>query len=193
MTLVLTDMIHHGQVRACYYHPTDPRLCVKVALQKKHNKLLKKEIRYNEKFQQTIGPYVTRYYELIQTNYGLGLTCDLVTDTPGNTLSPRLKDWLEAGRTFTPELLTQFQDFFERLLKYELWFYDFNIENFLIQKQGDKLRLVFVDTKSLNRNNSWSFLKLEYVIPFLAKIRMKRRIRRFYTGYELEIPNVFLN
>lgn len=182
-------MIHHGRVRACYYHPDNPQLCVKVALQKKHNKLLQKEIDNNELFQKTLSSYVTRYYELVPTNYGLGLISDLITDTPTNTLSLRLRDWLKIHKSISPELQEQFQDFFKRLLKYKLWFYDFNNENFLVQKQGDKLRLVFVDTKSLNRNNSWSFFKLEYIIPTLAKIRMKRRIHRFYKVHHLGVPN----
>ena len=188
MTLILKNMIHHGQVRACYYHPEDPQLCVKVALCKKHSKLLKKEIESNEVFQKTLSPYVTPYYGLVPTNYGLGLVSELITDSPTNTLSPRLRDWLKIHKTISKELLPQFQDFFERLLKHNLWFYDFNDENFLIQKKNNNLRLVFVDTKSLNRNNSWSFLKLEYVIPALAKIRMKRRIHRFYESHGIKIP-----
>ena len=189
MTLILKNMIHHGRVRACYYHPEKPHLCVKVALCKKHNNLLKKEIDNNELFQKKLSPYVTSYYGLVPTNYGLGLVSELVTDSPTNTLSPRLCDWLKINGHISQELKAQFQDFFERLLKHKLWFYDFNDENFLIQKNNKNLRLVFVDTKSLNRNNSWSFLKLEYLIPILAKIRMKRRIHRFYKLHELKLPS----
>ena len=191
MTLVLKDMIHHGRVRACYYHPENPRLCVKVALNPKHTNLLKKEIKYNELFQKFLTPYVPAYYDMVKTNQGPGLISDLITDEETGTLSPMLRDWLCINRHLSPELLAQLQDFFERLLKHHLWFYDFNDENFLVQKKNGKLQLLFVDTKSFNRNNSWSFMKLEYVIPTLAKIRMKRRIQRFYRMHKLPVPTCF--
>ena len=123
--LILKDMISHGSVRACYYHPTDNRLCVKVALRKKHNKLLQKEIKNDALFRKTIRQYTPRYYKLVQTNKGLGLTSDLIYDDD-NRLSPRLSDWLRQGKSLTKEITAQFDDFFTRLLKYKLWFYDFN-------------------------------------------------------------------
>ena len=188
--LILKDMISHGRVRACYFHPTNNNLCVKVALRKKHNKLLQKEIRNNTLFRKTIGPYVPRYYKLINTNKGLGLTSDLIYDDD-NRLSPRLRDWYKVHNDLGPDIMRQFNDFFSRLLKYHLWFYDFNNENFLIRTHNGRHYLYFVDTKSLNRNNSWSTLKLEYLIPSLARHRMLRRIRRFYRSYHKSIPSQF--
>ena len=188
--LILKDMISHGRVRACYFHPTHNKLCVKVALKKRHEKLLKKEIDNNALFRKAIGPYVPRYYKLIQTNKGLGLTTDLIYDD-NNHLSPRLKDWTEQQKPLTKEIMRQFDDFFARLLKYHLWFYDFNHENFLIRTWNGHHHIYFVDTKSLNRNNSWSTLKLEYICPFLARRRMLRRIRRFYTSHGQKIPIQF--
>ncbi len=180
--LILKDLISHGRVRACYYHPKNNRLCVKVALKKTHNKLLKKEIKNNRLFQKTIDPYVPRYYKLVQTNKGLGLITDLVYDDD-NRLSPRLTDWVRSGKKITKEMVAQFDDFFTRLLRYKLWFYDFNNENFLIRTHKGKQYVYFVDTKSLNRHNSWSTLKLEYFLPFFARRRMQRRIQRFYAMY----------
>ncbi|MBQ3695786.1 MAG: hypothetical protein II938_02305 [Alphaproteobacteria bacterium] len=188
--LYLKDLISHGRVRACYYHPLHNKLCVKVALNKKHSSLLQKEIKNNELFKKTIGAYVPRYYKLVKTNKGLGLTTDLIYDD-NNRLSPRLKDWLKQQKPLSQDIMSQFDDFFSRLLKYQLWFYDFNDENFLIKTHKKRHYLYFVDTKSLNRNNSWSTLKLEYVIPFLARRRMLRRIRRFYTAHHKPIPQQF--
>lgn len=182
--LILKDMISHGRIRACYYHPKDNRLCVKVALKPKHKKLLQKEINNNALFRKAIGPYVPRYYKIVATNKGPGLLTDLIYNDD-NRLSPRLKDWLRQGKPLTKELVSQFDDFFGRLLKHHLWFYDFNEENFLIRTRKGHHYLYFVDTKSLNRNNSWSTLKLEYILPFLARRRMLRRIRRFYAAYKL--------
>ena len=189
--LILKDLISHGRVRACYYHPTNNNLCVKVALKKKHNKLLQKEIDNDALFRKTIGVYVPRYYKLVKTNKGLGLTSDLIYNDD-NRLSPRLKDFYLCKKDLSNEIMTQFDDFFERLLKYHLWFYDFNDENFLIRTHKGHHYLYFVDTKSLNRNNSWSTFKLEYIIPFLARRRMLRRIRRFYETYRKKLPAQFL-
>ena len=188
--LILKDMISHGHVRACYYHPVNNRLCVKVALKKKHEKLLQKEINNDAMFHKAIGSYVPRYYKLVRTNKGLGLTTDLIFDD-NNRLSPRLKDWLHQGKPLTKEILSQFDDFYARLLKHGLWFYDFNDENFLIRTRKGRQQMYFVDTKSLNRNNSWSTFKLEYFIPFLARRRMLRRIRRFYIQHGQKVPKTF--
>ena len=177
--LILKDLISHGRVRACYYHPKDSRLCVKVALKPKHKKLLQKEINNDARFRRTIGKYVPRYYKIVSTNKGPGLLTDLIYDDD-NRLSPRLADWVCAGKPITKDMVDQFDDFFTRLLKYKLWFYDFNDENFLIRTSKGKPCLYFVDTKSLNRHNSWSTLKLEYIVPALARRRMLRRIQRFY-------------
>ncbi|MBQ4471782.1 MAG: hypothetical protein II942_00840 [Alphaproteobacteria bacterium] len=188
--LILKDFIWHGNVRACYFHPMHNNLCVKVALNHKHDKLLEKEIKNNALFRKTIPQYVPRYHKLVQTNKGLGLICDLIYDD-NNKLSPQIRRWLAAGHKLTPDLIRQFEDFFSRLLKYNLFFYDFNEENFLIRHHKDKNYIVFVDTKSLNRNNSWSTFKLEYFIPFLARRRMLRRIRRWYEKHKVPLPKKF--
>ena len=119
----------------------------------------------------------------------MGLVADLIYDD-NNRLSPRLED-LQFKGEIKKELQAQFDDFFARLFRHHLWFYDFNDENFLVCTRKAKLRLYFVDTKSLNRNHSWSFLKLEYFIPALAKIRMKRRVQRFYKVHQLREPHFF--
>ena len=188
--LILKDMISHGNVRACYFHPTNNKLCVKVALRPKDKKLLQKDLTNNALFRRTIAPYVPRYYRLVKTNKGIGLIADLIYDD-NNALSKRLQDVFSEKKTIPPEVKEQFDDFFSRLLKYHLWFYDFNGTNFLIRRYNNHYQLFFVDTKSLNRNNSWSFLKLEYIIPTLARIRMKRRIQRFYKGIKISLPDRF--
>lgn len=186
--LILKKLISHGTVRACFYHPEDKNKCVKVVLHKKYSYLLKKELDNNLLFQEKLSLFVPKYYQLVDTNKGLGLETELIKDDH-NQLSPRLVDYLKTKKTLSNELINQFETFFSLLLKHHLWFYDFNLENFLIKTINKKEQLIFVDTKSYNRNNSWSFLKLEYIIPILAKIRMKRRIKRFYKRVEIPIPN----
>lgn len=186
--LILKDMISHGRVRACYYHPTNNKLCIKVTLDKKHDKLLQKEIDNDALFQKTIACYVPRYYELVETDKGLGLVSDLIRDEDGS-LSVCLGDWLKNANVLSKEIMDQFDDFFSKLLKFRLWFYDFNAGNFLIRSSKGCFQVLFVDTKSLNHNNSWSTLKLEYICPFLARRRMLRRIRRFYAIHKKQAPN----
>lgn len=190
--LILEKMISHGRVRACFYHPEDAGKCVKVAMKKRHEHLLNKEIKNNILFQEKLSPYVPQYYQLIQTNKGVGLETELITDD-NHDLSPRLCDYLKTHKTIPLDIKAQFDDFFERLFVHKLWFYDFNVENFLIQTTQQQKRIVFVDTKSFNRNNSWSFCKLEYYISFLAKIRMRRRIIRFYEHLHLSVPKGILD
>ena len=87
---------------------------------------MQKDLTNNSLFRKTIAPYVPRYHKLIKTNKGLGLVTDLIYDD-NNHLSLRLADFILASKPIPIEIKGQFNDFFSRLLKYHLWFYDFDI------------------------------------------------------------------
>lgn len=52
------------------------------------------------------------------------------------------------------------------------------LKNFVVQIKDGRKNLYYTDLKSLNNYKSWSFLKLEKIIPSLAKYLMVRRIKR---------------
>jgi len=118
--------------------------------------------------------YIAAYGEtLVATNLGPALACELIRDSDG-VYSPSYATTWKNG---TPsELVEQFHDFFARLQKHRLFFYDFNPKNFLVQQTENRLRLRYIDLKSLGQSRS--LLGLE-ALPFFAKRKMIRRRDRF--------------
>lgn len=184
--LIVKDALSSGATRACYRHPNDPHKCVKILFNPKKIHLIYKQLKNNEKLQKHLAGFIPRCYGMIDTNLGKGLVAELVCNDDGQ-ISPNFACWLK-NNTLTSDIKAQFDAFFIRLLEQKLWFYDFNAGNFVIQHINGTDKVVFIDTKSYNHNNSWSMLKLEYIIPVLAHRRMKRRILRFYSKHNLEIP-----
>ena len=137
-----------------------------------------------------MSKFIPICYEIVETDLGQGLVMDLILNDTGE-IAPNLQQWTNKNK-FSPDILSQFEIFFSLLFEHRLWFYDFNNANFVIQHKDGRKNVIFIDTKSFNHNNSWSMLKLEYVIPFLARRRMKRRIHRFYTQNNLMIPKSLL-
>ena len=88
------------------------------------------------------------------------------------------------------ELKTELDFFVYNLIQHDLFFYDFNLKNFVIQIKNGKKKLKFIDLKSFESNKSWSFLKMEILIPQLARTIMIRRIKRLYQMLGIELFQV---
>lgn len=184
--LILEGLISQGATRACYKHPHNDKKCVKILFNPKQIKLIYNELKSNQFLQKKLKDMIPGCDEIVKTNLGLGLVMDLIYNDD-NQISPSLLVWQKENQ-LNSEILNQFEAFFLELLNQKLWFYDFNDGNFVIQKKGNQEKVIFIDTKSFNHNNSWSTLKLEYFIPTLARWRMKRRIQRFYSKKNIPIP-----
>ncbi len=170
----LNKMIGYGAVRACYEHPQNQRLCIKVFLKQGNaKKSFTDEINLYKKLKNTLSPYLCHYEEqLVETNKGIGMVTELLRNSD-LTISKPL-----AHCPKTPEIKAQIDDFCQRLIDNDIFFYDFNLQNFVIQNLAGKTQLKFIDMKSYRHYKPWTYLGLEKFVPYFARRAMKQRIKK---------------
>ena len=179
--LVLKKCIGKGAFRECYEHPDDKSKCVKIFLKKEDRSVFQREFKNYSLLKDQLKDYIIPCEkELVETDKGMGMVCDLVRDDDGSASKMIWKYQMD------DEIKQELDKFTSVLLSRNLFFYDFNENNFIIQIKDGKKKLKFIDLKSYRRNKSWTFLKLENVFDFLARIIMKRRLKRLYRDFHLE-------
>jgi len=183
--LILKDLIGKGATRECYLHPTDANKCVKIPIKCNNTKTLTRELKYYFIIKSTINEFIVEYDQtLVETNKGLGLVCELLKDDNGK-LSKPITFYINNG-TIDKELQSEFHYFVYQLIEHKLYFYDFNLKNFVVQIKNGKKNLKYIDLKSYDNNKSWTFLKLEKIISPLAEKIMIRRLKRLYKMLGME-------
>ena len=202
----------HGHTRDCWLHPADNNLCVKTAIAGKFKdrahrpadvfyfirhlrfrlsiKDVINDMRREAEIYKIINKFLpgraAKIYEnLIETDRGLGLVCELVKDYDGN-ISPSLDEYFQSGRD-TQKLLTGLNWIAKRIIMRDLFFLDLNRGNFAVKTlSNNKIIIIIIDLKSLNRAGTHSFLHLERIIAPLARIIMYRRLKRLYRNLNLK-------
>lgn len=170
----LKKLIGNGAVRACYEHPQNKRLCIKVLLKKGNaEKTFTNEINLYKKLKNTLSPYLCRYEEeLVETDKGIGMITELFRDFD-NKISKTL-----AKIKLTSEIKHQIDSFTQTLIENDIFFYDFNLQNFVVQRLKDKTQLKYIDMKSYQHYKPWTYIGLEKFIPYFARRAMKQRINK---------------
>ncbi|MBR1777231.1 MAG: hypothetical protein IJ752_01420 [Alphaproteobacteria bacterium] len=173
--LILEKCIGKGAVRECYVHPTNKNKCVKVLLKKKDCPVFEREFKNYSFIKEFLNDYIIDYdKDLVETNKGFGMVCELLRDDDG-TVSKMIFE-----HEINDEIKKGLDLFVYQLLEHNLFFYDFNLNNFVVQIKDGKKKLKYIDVKSFERNKSWCFLKLENIFSLLARIVMIRRLKRLY-------------
>ena len=202
----------HGHTRDCWLHPADNNLCVKTARADKFKykacktaeilyfirhlnfrpsiKSVINDMRREAEIYKIINKFLpgraAKIYEnLIETDKGLGLVCELVKNHDGN-ISPSLDKYFTSGRD-TQKLLTGLNWIAKRMIMRDLFFLDLNRGNFAAKTlSNNKIIIIIIDLKSLNRAGEQSFLHLERIFAPFARIIMYRRLKRLYRNLNLK-------
>ena len=195
----MKELIHIlavGRTRTVYQHPDEAGWLIKVenrhTSEEKFSLFLRgfvhrafpffsenaRELRVYRKLVFSLKDYIPEYKEqLVVTDKGLGLACRQVLDDNG-VLSKTLGDYLKETKVSVDTLAPQLEHFFQTLLLKKLYFFDFNVNNFLIQIQDGKPVLRFIDLKGYRKDRS--IFPMSYLSSNLAEHKMKRRIDRLY-------------
>ena len=177
--LKLERIINMGARRLCLYHPEDPSKCVKVAMHYKNRWQLDNELLGYKKTKDILRDFLPEYEEeLVETNLGPGLVCELVRNDDGS-IAAWLVDNLRSGHV-SQEIVEQLRRYADIVISNNIPLYDPNPCNFLIQKKDGKERVVFSDMKSYNDYKPWVYLHLEKVIPALNRRILKRRLAKLF-------------
>ena len=177
--LYLERFLGKGATRLCFYHPEDNSKCVKVAMRYRNIPQLQKELVAVKCCTSLIGSYLPEYQtELIKTNLGPGLVCEIIRDddgTPSRTLA-----YYVCNKQLDKRIMVQLIRFTTTVAEHNIPLYDFNPENFLIQKKEGKSILRFTDLKTYNAYKPYTYLRLERVVPAISRLIIKRRIKRLF-------------
>ena len=183
--LILKDLIGQGATRECYLHPVRTDKCVKVLKKSLDEKILEREIKTYFKVKYLLDDFIPQYDGVLaDTDKGKGLVCELFRGDNGQ-LSKPIGYYIKNGK-IDDEIIRELYYFVYQLMDHDLYFYDFNLNNFVIQIKNGQKKLKYIDLKSYDNNKSWTFLKLEKIFDFLAKIIMQRRFKDCLRCWELK-------
>ncbi|WNC67916.1 YrbL family protein [Thalassotalea nanhaiensis] len=107
-------LIGKGAHRACYHHPSDDSLCIKVLFRQDINqKAIRREIEYYQRLKKRDVSFsmLSKYVEEVQTNMGRAHVYELICDANGD-VSLSLDNYLESD-----EMSLQYQDIIMASLK----------------------------------------------------------------------------
>ena len=183
--IILSEVLGHGAARYCYLYPDDKNLCVKIELTPDANSY---EIHvYNSVKTLIPGQIPCIYPDTIETDKGAGILCQVIRDEPDGKISPNFIEFKRSGDFNL--VYSSLNRIIKRLIARDIFFYDFNKGNFVVQtlKDGSK-KVWFIDVKSLNRTGYLGFLHLERIFAPLARVIMFRRIRGLYKDLGLKFP-----
>lgn len=186
--MFLTDLIGKGATRECYAHPEEKEKCIKVYQNPKlAEPAFKRELEIYHRVSPILGNFVCAYDpQLVDTNKGKGLVSELVLDDNGKTSRPLVTYLVSSW--MNEQIIAEINAFTALLLKNNLFFYDFNLMNFVVQNKKGHFRLRYIDMKSFENYKSWSFLGLEKISPAIARHIMIRRLKRMYKLLNLPFP-----
>lgn len=186
--LIITEneYIGGGTNRACYVHPTNPQLCIKVTIsgnQKESNR----EIKYfNQLKKQSIEwSMLAQFYGIISTNYGDAMVCDLIRDYD-NSISKTLLFYVQNQDSYKIENLFELLDGLEHYLIQNLILVkDLNFLNILYQRTDPQNgKLVIID--GIGDNHTISIYLLNKV---LTKKRCQQQWKNFKSTWPRKIRN----
>ncbi|MDX9744917.1 MAG: YrbL family protein [Syntrophales bacterium] len=176
-------MVGRGKHRACYAHPHDGNLCVKVLLpQKSKTPLIEaaREVAYYDDLLEKRGvPWtmLPKYHGEIPTSRGRGFVFDMIRDHDGGvsrTLGHYLASSEDTDRYAEP-LGKAFDRLKDYLLEWRIVTKTLKAKNILCQKiREDEVKLVVVDNIGTS-----DFIPVSKYIDFLAERKIRRKWRQF--------------
>ncbi len=176
MLEINSEPIGQGRERACYVHPDDPRLAVKLPLTDTSEQS-QREIRFYRKLRRRKAmhsKHIPAFHGLADTNHGTGIVVDLIRDYDGQISRPM--NWYLAEGYPVEEFEPLLKELYESFLDNRIIFnHDLTIGNLLLQKRSmTRGRLVAIDGLGDTVAIGW----LD-AIPWFARRKIRRRWIRF--------------
>ena len=176
MLKIISKPIGVGRERACYVHPEDPRLAIKIPTGtvtaqterdiKAYKRLKNRGLVENH--------HLPKYHGLCETSIGRGIVVELIRNYDGEIARPL--SWYLAQGVPVEEFDTFLEDLRQSFLQDLIIFnHDMHIGNLLFQKTSmGSARLVVIDGLGDTVALDW----LDN-IPFLVRRKLNRRWKRF--------------
>lgn len=181
-------LINQGTVRACYRHPHDNNLIIKVPTGNKKDRDKANAIEL-EGYQSLMRDHnnltcISRCHGLEKTNMGLGLICDCIIDADGS-VSKSILDLINSENSLDFSYLKEVvNNFTQYLLKENMYIFDLNVKNIVIQQQANGTYTpIIIDVKGASELKE--FIPLSRYIPYFRRKKLERRCRQLLERTEL--------
>ncbi len=176
------DFIGEGTLRACYVHPENPGLVIKVPVGEKKGKESAnfKELKgYHALMCEHIDLLcVSHCYGFVSTNRGQGLVCDCVRDDDG-TISKTILDVITAEDGCDFEYIYNVAGGLCSTLKLkDIFIFDINLYNVVLRSRFDGTYQPFIIDLKGRYDNS-EFLPLSSYIRYFSRKKLERRCQQF--------------
>jgi hypothetical protein len=176
MLKIISQPIGEGRERACYVHPEDPRLAIKIPTGPV-SKQTERDIKAYKRLKKrglAGNPHLPKYHGVCETSIGPGIVVELIRNYDGEISRP-LSWYLAQGvpvEEFDTFLENMKQSFLQDLIIFN---HDMQIGNLLFQKTSmGSARLVAIDGLGDTVALDW----LDN-IPLLVRRKINRRWKRF--------------
>ncbi len=179
-------LIGQGNGRACYRHPQDPGLVIKVPRAGgDHRDQNRQEALYLASLLRRGVPFdhLPRYHGQVATSLGEGLVCEAITDA-GGAPSASFPAALRAGRV--PDAAAALATLYAYLLRHGIALGDTGAGNLLWQERASGARLVLIDGIGSRRLGVKALLRRH--LPFLARWALPHQWPRLRANLEEAVP-----
>ena len=183
LMIVLYDnlLIGRGTLRACYLHPGDGNLIIKVGLpgQAGSDDANRKEFLSYQKIRQRHVnlDHISHCHGFVLTDRGEGLICDCIRDSSGEIARTIWDIVVYEDLCDIEKILDVARALCDYLLANDLFLFDINLKNIVLRKgRGNDYRAYAIDLKGPYDNKE--FLQLSSRITFLGRKKLKRRTKQ---------------
>lgn len=146
------NYISEGEIRACYEHPEDRNLCIKIPKPEVSREYTYKEILYYKKInkrRRSNGKYLfySNFIGEIETNLGLGQMFDLVRDETTGKISKTLEYYLNKDTFLTDSQLDKaLLHLKKQMIDHKIFARDLRARNICCKLKRDNIiELVIID------------------------------------------------
>lgn len=188
ITLGEESLINQGTVRACYQHPQDSNLLIKVPTGSKKEREQANHIELKG-YQALMSEHkdltcISHCHGFVTTNLGIGLICDCIRDHDGS-VSKSILDLINSNPppdfTYLSSVVSKFAKY---ILKNNICIFDLNVKNIVMQQLPDATyKPYLIDLKG--RHELKEFVPLARYIPYFRRKKLERRCRQLLERTEL--------
>ncbi len=176
MLKITSEPIGTGRERACYVHPEDPRLAIKMPMGEVSDQT-QRDLKFYRKLKKrgTKGiPHVPDFHGLCDTNLGRGIVVELIRNYDGEISRPL--NWYLAQEVPIEEFDQFLQELKQSFLQNLIIFnHDMTIDKLLFQRSSSSsAQLVAIDGLGDGVAIDW----FDY-FPFLVRRKINCRWKRF--------------
>lgn len=189
--LELTTLIGKGNERLCYQHPHMLDKCVKVTFNQKKSRVNESDIefkycrRFLKSHTSSHSIPLAFAHELIETNQGTGLLCDLIRDYDGQ-ISKSLDHYRSENQLSQSSIDKALTELLNALVKYAVCITYVHDRNILVQYLNEhEYRFVLIDGFG-----STNTIPVGYWSKRFARKQTTRRFLKRYQNLPSTLPNL---